>query len=48
MVGIRQDLTRTLTRDEIMKAREEDAEKIKSGKVKAIRRFPQTKKGYSL
>ena len=34
MSGVKQDYVQTLTRAEIMKAREEDAEKIKSGEVK--------------
>ena len=34
LAGIEMNLEHTLTRAEVMKAREEDAEKIKSGKVK--------------
>ena len=34
MAGIQQDIIQTLTLEEVMKAREEDAEKIKSGEVK--------------
>jgi len=33
LAGIEMNLDQTLTRAEVMKAREEDAEKIKSGKV---------------
>ena len=34
LAGIEMNLEHTLTRAEVMKAREEDAEKIRSGKVK--------------
>ena len=34
LAGIEMNLEMTLTRAEVMKAREADAEKIKSGKVK--------------
>jgi hypothetical protein len=46
MAGIRQDLSRTLTRDEVMKAREEDAKKIRKGQVRIG--IHTTVKGYSL
>jgi len=34
MAGIKQDLLQTMTRKEIMKARDNDAEEIRSGKIK--------------
>ena len=34
LAGIEMNLEHTMTRAEVMKAREEDAEKIKSGKIK--------------
>ena len=46
MAGIQQDITQTLTRGEIMKAREEDAKKIRQGKVR--KGTHSTVKGHTL
>ena len=46
MAGIQQDLVQTMTREAIMKAREEDAEKVKSGEVKIG--IQKVVKGYSV
>jgi hypothetical protein len=46
MVGIKQDTSQTLTRGEVMKAREEDAKKIRKGQVR--RGTQTTVKGYTL
>lgn len=46
MAGIQQDVVQTMTREAILKAREEDAEKIKSGKVKIG--IQKTVKGYNV
>ena len=46
LAGIEMNLEMTLTREEVMKAREEDAEKIKSGKV--IIGIQKLVKGYNV
>jgi hypothetical protein len=46
MAGIKQDSSQTLTRDEVMKAREEDAKKIRKGLFR--RGTSTTIKGYTL
>ena len=46
MASIQKDATQTLTRSEIMKAREEDAKKIRKGQVR--RGTSTIIKGYTL
>ena len=48
MAGIELDLVKTMTREEVMKSREEDAKEIRSGKIKVKTVNHGIIKGYSL
>ena len=48
MAQIKQDLTQTMTRKEIMEARDNDAEEIRSGKIKTKPAGKKLIKGYNL
>ncbi len=48
MAGIQLDITQTLTRKEVMEAREEDAKEIRSGKIKVKTVNKRIIEGYNL